>query len=67
MRWLADVYGQEKLDWCGPALFPGTPATAITFYQGLADFGFQYFIANIFEVDEETIEILATDVMPAFG
>jgi alkanesulfonate monooxygenase SsuD/methylene tetrahydromethanopterin reductase-like flavin-dependent oxidoreductase (luciferase family) len=67
MRWLAEVYGQEKLDWCGPALFPGTPEQAIAFYQGLAALGFQYFIANIFDVDEETIEIMATDVMPAFG
>jgi alkanesulfonate monooxygenase SsuD/methylene tetrahydromethanopterin reductase-like flavin-dependent oxidoreductase (luciferase family) len=67
MRWLAEVYGQEKLDWCGPALFPGTPQQAIAFYESLAELGFQYFIANIFEVDHESIEIMGKDVMPAFG
>jgi alkanesulfonate monooxygenase SsuD/methylene tetrahydromethanopterin reductase-like flavin-dependent oxidoreductase (luciferase family) len=64
MHWLAEVYGQAKLDWCGPALFPGTPRQAIAFYEGLAELGFRYFIANIFEVDEESIALLATDVMP---
>lgn len=67
MAWLAEVYGQEKLDWCGPALFPGTPAQAIAFYEGLSTLGFRYFIANIFEVDDETIEILGTEVLPAFA
>ncbi len=67
MAWLAEVYGQEKLDWCGEALFPGTPAQAIAFYEELRGMGFNYFIANVFEVDEETVDILADSVMPAFS
>lgn len=66
MAWLAEVYGQEKLDWCGDSLFPGTPAQAIAFYEELQSMGFRYFIANIFEVDVETVDILAEAVMPAF-
>ena len=60
------VMPQETLAWCGPALFAGTPAEAIDFYESLAATGFQYFIANILDGDEETIELLGTDVMPAF-
>jgi len=67
MAWLADVYGQDKLDWCGEALFPGTPGQAIAFYEELRGMGFNYFIANVFEVDVETVDILADSVMPAFG
>ncbi|MGD9712169.1 MAG: LLM class flavin-dependent oxidoreductase [Thermomicrobiales bacterium] len=67
MRWLADVYGQEKLDWCGDALFPGTPDQAIAFYEELKAMGFDYFIANVFEVDVETVDILTESVMPAFA
>jgi alkanesulfonate monooxygenase SsuD/methylene tetrahydromethanopterin reductase-like flavin-dependent oxidoreductase (luciferase family) len=58
---------QDTLAWCGPALFAGTPDEAIAFYRTLADAGFQYFIANILDGDESTIELLGTDVMPAFG
>ncbi|MCC6945432.1 MAG: LLM class flavin-dependent oxidoreductase, partial [Thermomicrobiales bacterium] len=67
MQWLAAVYGQDKLDWCGDALFPGTPEDAITFYEELQGMGFRYFIANVFEVDTETVDILADSVMPAFA
>jgi alkanesulfonate monooxygenase SsuD/methylene tetrahydromethanopterin reductase-like flavin-dependent oxidoreductase (luciferase family) len=67
MQWLADVYGQDKLDWCGDALFPGTPEEAIAFYENLKGMGFRYFIANVFEVDTETVDILADSVMPAFA
>lgn len=57
---------QETLAWCGDALFDGTPAEAITFYRELTTLGFQYFIANILAGDEETIELLGSEVMPAF-
>jgi alkanesulfonate monooxygenase SsuD/methylene tetrahydromethanopterin reductase-like flavin-dependent oxidoreductase (luciferase family) len=57
---------QHTLEWCADALFAGTPAEAIAFYESLAAIGFQYFIANILDGDEDTIEILGTDVMPAF-
>ena len=58
---------QEKLSWCGPALFAGTPEEAIAFYRGLVAVGFQYFIANVLDGDESTIELLATAVMPGFA
>jgi alkanesulfonate monooxygenase SsuD/methylene tetrahydromethanopterin reductase-like flavin-dependent oxidoreductase (luciferase family) len=58
---------RETLARCGPALFAGTPAEAIAFYRGLAGAGFQYFIANVLDGDEGTIELLGTEVMPAFG
>ena len=57
----------ETLAWCGPALFSGVPDEAVTFYRGLADAGFQYFIANVLGGDEETIELLGTAVQPAFA
>ncbi|MCC6312951.1 MAG: LLM class flavin-dependent oxidoreductase [Thermomicrobiales bacterium] len=57
---------QETLAWCGPALFAGTPEEGIVFYRDLAAKGFQYFIANVLEGDEETVELLATAVQPAF-
>ncbi len=58
---------QDTLAWCGPALFAGTPAEAIAFYRILADSGFQYFVANILDGDDDTIELLGTAVMPAFA
>lgn len=58
---------QDVLAWCGPALFAGTPEEAVGFYRDLADKGFQYFIANILEGDEESVELLAEAVIPAFG
>ena len=66
MAALTDRYGEEKMAWCGDALFAGTPDEAIAFYRTLAGAGFQYFIANILDGDESTIDILAEDVMPAF-
>ncbi len=56
---------QDVLDWCGPALFAGTPEEAIAFYRDLAGIGCQYFVANILTGDWETIELLGTEVMPA--
>ncbi|CAN5757505.1 LLM class F420-dependent oxidoreductase [soil metagenome] len=64
--WLVEKYGQEKLDWCGKALLAATPDQAISFYRELQDIGFQYFIANILEGDDGTIDLLASDVMPHF-
>jgi alkanesulfonate monooxygenase SsuD/methylene tetrahydromethanopterin reductase-like flavin-dependent oxidoreductase (luciferase family) len=61
-RWPA-----ETVAWWGPALFAGTAAEAIAFYQGLVEAGFQYFIANTLDGDDETIELLGREVMPAFG
>ena len=58
---------QATLEWCGPALFAGTPEEAVAFYRDLAAAGFQYFIANILDGDEETVELLGTAVMPAFA
>jgi len=55
---------QSTLERCGPALFAGTPETARTFYQTLVDAGFRYFIANVLDGDDETIELLGTQVMP---
>lgn len=58
---------QETLAWCGDALFDGTPEDAITYYRELTAIGFQYFVVNILNGDEETIELLGTAVMPAFA
>jgi alkanesulfonate monooxygenase SsuD/methylene tetrahydromethanopterin reductase-like flavin-dependent oxidoreductase (luciferase family) len=57
---------QDTLAWCGPALFAGTPEEAVAFYRDLAGKGFQYFVANILGGDEETVELLAAGVQPAF-
>jgi alkanesulfonate monooxygenase SsuD/methylene tetrahydromethanopterin reductase-like flavin-dependent oxidoreductase (luciferase family) len=56
----------DTLGWYADALFAGTPEEAITFYRGLAALGFQYFITNPLGGDEETVELLGTEVMPAF-
>ncbi len=58
---------QEVLAWCGPALFAGTPEAAVAFYRDLAAKGFRYFIANVLAGDEETVELLAEGVAPAFA
>jgi alkanesulfonate monooxygenase SsuD/methylene tetrahydromethanopterin reductase-like flavin-dependent oxidoreductase (luciferase family) len=58
---------QETLEWCGDALFAGTPEEAVAFYRGLHGLGFQYFVANILGGDEESVELLGTAVMPAFA
>lgn len=57
---------QEKLAWCGDALFAGTPEETIAFYQRLIDCGFRYFLLNILDGDDETIELAGTTVLPAF-
>lgn len=58
---------QDVLAWCGPALFAGTPEEAVAFYRDLAAKGFRYFIANILAGDEESVELLADAVQPAFA
>jgi hypothetical protein len=57
---------QDTLTWAADALFAGTPDEAIAFYRGLAEHGFQYFITNPLGGDEETVELLGSEVMPAF-
>ena len=59
-------YPPEKIEWCGDALFAGTPDEAIEFYRSLLDAGFQYFIANILAGDESTIDLMAEYLLPAF-
>ena len=58
---------QETLAWCGDAVVAGTPQDAIDYYKALLPLGFQYFVLNILNGDEETIELLGTEVMPAFA
>ncbi|MDQ3225804.1 MAG: LLM class flavin-dependent oxidoreductase [Chloroflexota bacterium] len=62
---LADM-PQDTLAWAADALFAGTPEEAAEFYRELAALGFQYFIANTLSGDEETVELLGTEVVPAF-
>lgn len=42
-----------------------TPEQAVAHFQGLADVGVQYFLAAVNGRDDETVELLATKVMPA--
>jgi alkanesulfonate monooxygenase SsuD/methylene tetrahydromethanopterin reductase-like flavin-dependent oxidoreductase (luciferase family) len=56
---------QEKLAWCGDALFAGTPEETIAFYQGLIACGFRYFLLNILDGDDETIELAGATLLPA--
>ena len=42
-----------------------TPQKAIAFYRAQAELGYQYFIANILGGDDDTIDLLASQVMPA--
>lgn len=58
---------QDTLAWAADALFAGTPEEAIAFYRELAALGFQYFITNPLGGDEETVELLGTEVVRAFG
>jgi alkanesulfonate monooxygenase SsuD/methylene tetrahydromethanopterin reductase-like flavin-dependent oxidoreductase (luciferase family) len=58
---------RDTLIWAADALFDGTPEEAIAYYRDLAGLGFQYFVVNILEGDEETIELLGMEVMPAFA
>ena len=57
---------QDTLEWCGDALFAGTPDETIAFYRDLTDLGFQYFIANILDGDYSTIELMEKHLLPAF-
>jgi hypothetical protein len=58
---------QDTLEWCGDALFAGTPEETIAFYRDLVDAGFQYFIGNILDGDYETIDLMCQHLIPAFG
>lgn len=59
-KWPADVVAS----W-GPAMLATTPDKAIVSYLDQAKLGYQYFIANILGGDDDTIDLLATQVMPA--
>lgn len=51
--------------WSG-FVFAGTPEQAIAYYQELVEAGIQYFIVETLDAtDEETIRLLAEQVMPA--
>lgn len=57
---------QAVLEWCGDALFAGTPDETIDFYRDLEAAGFQYFIANILDGDYSTVELMGKYLIPAF-
>ena len=57
---------QGVLKWCGDALFAGTPDEAAAFYRDLIAAGFTYFMANILEGDDDTIHLMASDLLPHF-
>lgn len=59
-RWPANTVAS----W-GAALLAATPDQATAFYRSQAELGYQYFIANILGGDDDTIDLLATQVMPA--
>ena len=63
---LAEIPQETLASW-GNALFAGSPQEAVIFYRDLAALGYQYFVANILGGDEETVELLGTEVMPAFA
>ena len=58
---------QDTLEWCGVALFAGTPEETIAFYRDLQAAGFQYFIANILDDDLSTIDLMCKYLIPAFA
>jgi alkanesulfonate monooxygenase SsuD/methylene tetrahydromethanopterin reductase-like flavin-dependent oxidoreductase (luciferase family) len=58
---------QDVLEWCGDALFAGTPEETIAFYEDMVAAGFQYFIANILDGDYSTIELMGKYLIPAFA
>ena len=60
-------FPKAVLENCKTSLVAGTPEDAIRYYQPLVDAGVQYFVANILDQDWQTIELLAREVMPAFG
>jgi alkanesulfonate monooxygenase SsuD/methylene tetrahydromethanopterin reductase-like flavin-dependent oxidoreductase (luciferase family) len=57
---------KQTLDWCGDALFAGTPDEAIEYYKDLKEIGFQYFMANILHQDLHTIDLMIKYLVPAF-
>jgi alkanesulfonate monooxygenase SsuD/methylene tetrahydromethanopterin reductase-like flavin-dependent oxidoreductase (luciferase family) len=48
----------------GDALVAMTPDKAVDFYRAQAALGYQYFIANILGTDDDTVDLLATHVLP---
>lgn len=49
------------------AFVTGTPEQVAACYQSIADTGIEYFIAQVDSADHETLELLATEVMPRVG
>ena len=49
----------------GNAMLAATPEQAVAFYRAQAALGYQYFIANILGTDDDTIDLLASQVMPS--
>jgi alkanesulfonate monooxygenase SsuD/methylene tetrahydromethanopterin reductase-like flavin-dependent oxidoreductase (luciferase family) len=58
---------KATLDWCGDALFAGTPEETIAYFRDLKEIGFQYFIANILDGDLSTIDLMCKHLVPAFA
>ena len=46
------------------AFVTGTPGQVIAHYQALAEVGIQYFVVQLDSADHETIQLLASEVMP---
>lgn len=46
------------------AFVTGTPEQVAAFYQSVANVGIDYFIAQVDSTDHETLELLATEVIP---
>ena len=46
------------------AFVTGTPEQVAAFYQSVADTGIEYFIVQVDSADHETLELLATEVVP---
>lgn len=59
-RWPAETVAS----W-GDAMIATTPDNAVAFYRAQAALGYRYFIANVLGGDDDTIDLLATQVMPA--
>jgi len=56
---------EETVASWGDALVATTPVEAVAFYRAQAALGYQYFIANVLGGDDDTIDLLASRVMPA--
>jgi hypothetical protein len=48
-------------------VFAGTPEQAVAHLRELVAVGFQYLICRVFESDVETLQLLATRVVPAIS